>query len=319
MGKRSDFPHHEQHFYVTPLDAVVPLLPFLRGVRTFAEPCCCDGALVNHLTSFGLQCVYAGDIATGQDALAIESFGDTSGHHESTLRHRQPPQADARVDHAFHARCAVRVAAASFGLGRDRAGSEADAPLHRPRDHAAGGMDQRLEGRRQRQPRLVLHPVGCGTGARQPLPAPAMRRDLSAEAIGLTVLLGCLSATRTSRADSRDIAVTTKPRWTGCSGICSEDRRRPMGMDILAMSGKDFGSMGAKGWDDIASYCQRHRAGRLRGVQVLAQQRLRRPRRCGGHRPGGRPASRDRQRTGGHVCRARVSAGAGAGVRPLRG
>ena len=25
-----------------------PLLPFLRGVRTFAEPCCGDGALVRH-------------------------------------------------------------------------------------------------------------------------------------------------------------------------------------------------------------------------------------------------------------------------------
>jgi hypothetical protein len=47
---------------------VLPLISWLRGVRTFAEPCCGDGALVRHLESFGLRCAYAGDIATGQDA-----------------------------------------------------------------------------------------------------------------------------------------------------------------------------------------------------------------------------------------------------------
>lgn len=52
-----------------------PLLPFLRGVRTFAEPCCGDGALVRHLESFGLRCVYAGDITAGQDALALDHYG----------------------------------------------------------------------------------------------------------------------------------------------------------------------------------------------------------------------------------------------------
>ena len=43
-------------------------------VRTFAEPCCGDGALVRHLESFGLRCAYAGEIATGQDALAIDHY-----------------------------------------------------------------------------------------------------------------------------------------------------------------------------------------------------------------------------------------------------
>ena len=55
-----------------------PLIPHLRGVRTFAEPCCGDGALVNHLESHGLRCVYQGDIATGQDALALEQYGDAA-------------------------------------------------------------------------------------------------------------------------------------------------------------------------------------------------------------------------------------------------
>jgi hypothetical protein len=54
---------------------VPPLLPFLRGVRTFAEPCCGDGALVRHLESNGLRCAYAGDVTTGQDALALDQYG----------------------------------------------------------------------------------------------------------------------------------------------------------------------------------------------------------------------------------------------------
>jgi len=55
---------------------VPPLIPCLRGARRFAEPCCGDGTLVRHLESFGLRCVYAGDIATGQDALAVNFHGD---------------------------------------------------------------------------------------------------------------------------------------------------------------------------------------------------------------------------------------------------
>jgi hypothetical protein len=50
---------------------VLPLVPWLAGIRTFAEPCCGEGDLVRHLESFGLRCVYAGDIATGQDALKL--------------------------------------------------------------------------------------------------------------------------------------------------------------------------------------------------------------------------------------------------------
>jgi hypothetical protein len=31
--------------------------------------------LVRHLESFGLRCVYAGDIRTGQDALELDYYG----------------------------------------------------------------------------------------------------------------------------------------------------------------------------------------------------------------------------------------------------
>jgi len=78
MGKRSSFERIPRDFYPTPLKAVLPLIPHLHGVRTFAEPCCGDGALVRHLESFGLRCAYAGDIATGRDALSL-TVADISG------------------------------------------------------------------------------------------------------------------------------------------------------------------------------------------------------------------------------------------------
>jgi hypothetical protein len=75
MGKRSNFERVPRDFYPTPQTAVPQLIPHLRGVRSFAEPCCGDRALVRHLDSFGLRCVYAGDIETGQDALALTIAG----------------------------------------------------------------------------------------------------------------------------------------------------------------------------------------------------------------------------------------------------
>jgi hypothetical protein len=75
MGKRSNFERREADFYPTPRAAVTPLIPYLRGIRSFAEPCSGDGALVRHLEEFGLRCVYAGDIRSGQDALALDHYG----------------------------------------------------------------------------------------------------------------------------------------------------------------------------------------------------------------------------------------------------
>jgi len=75
MGKRSNFERREADFYPTPRAAVVPLIPYLRGIRSFAEPCAGDGVLVRHLEGFGLRCVYAGDVRNGQDALALDYYG----------------------------------------------------------------------------------------------------------------------------------------------------------------------------------------------------------------------------------------------------
>ena len=95
MGKRSNFERREADFYPTPAKAVAPLIPFLHasGVRTFAEPCCGEGDLVRHLESFGLRCVHAGDISTGQDALALDYYGAcdaiiTNPPHIRELMHR---------------------------------------------------------------------------------------------------------------------------------------------------------------------------------------------------------------------------------------
>jgi hypothetical protein len=76
MGKRSNFERRDADFYPTPRAAVVPLIPYLRGVKTFAEPCVGNGALVRHLEEFGLRCAYCGDIRTGQDALLLDHYGE---------------------------------------------------------------------------------------------------------------------------------------------------------------------------------------------------------------------------------------------------
>src|SRR6516225_11015813 len=95
MGKRSKFERRVADFYPTPYPAVLPLIPFLRRerVKTFAETCAGAGDLVRHLESFGLRCVYAGDIRTGQDALAVSSYGNvdaivTNPPYSRELMHR---------------------------------------------------------------------------------------------------------------------------------------------------------------------------------------------------------------------------------------
>jgi hypothetical protein len=76
IGRRSDFKRRKYDAYATPEAAVLPLLPWLKQsqVRTFAEPCAGDGALVRHLMRAGLKCVYEADIIEGKDALATRNY-----------------------------------------------------------------------------------------------------------------------------------------------------------------------------------------------------------------------------------------------------
>ena len=215
MGKRSNFERIPRDFYPTPFAAVPPLIPHLRGVRTFAEPCCGDGALVRHLESFGLRCVYAGDIATGQDALALDTYGD----------------ADAIITNPPYTRPLMHALIAHFArilptwllLETDWASTKQAAPfmpiVHRHRVGRPPALDRRDDDDRQAELRLVslrrsplgrpdlsCARVGAGVVARQPVRA--MRQGVSAAAIRLQVLLGHLSATRPSRTTSRDTSVT---------------------------------------------------------------------------------------------------------------
>lgn len=74
MGKRSTFERRKNDAYQTPPSAVLPLIPFLRGIRTFAEPCVGEGRLVAALESNGLSCAFAGDIENGFNAITSLSL-----------------------------------------------------------------------------------------------------------------------------------------------------------------------------------------------------------------------------------------------------
>ncbi|MBW8282501.1 MAG: hypothetical protein K0M55_02770 [Rhizobium sp.] len=70
MGKYSTFERIGRDAYQT-IDprAVEALVPHLRGIKTFAEPCAGEGYLVGQLQRHGLTCAWEGDIEAGFDAL----------------------------------------------------------------------------------------------------------------------------------------------------------------------------------------------------------------------------------------------------------
>ena len=49
MGKRSNFARKEKDFYETPWAAVQPLLPFIRAIHRYCEPCAGSGKLLRWL------------------------------------------------------------------------------------------------------------------------------------------------------------------------------------------------------------------------------------------------------------------------------
>lgn len=77
MSKYTNFPRRAHDEYLTPINAALPLAPFLTGVQTFAEPCCADGRLIRHVESFGPLCIHSGDIRQGVDALEDETLKRT--------------------------------------------------------------------------------------------------------------------------------------------------------------------------------------------------------------------------------------------------
>jgi len=75
MGKRSNFRRKKSDLYPTPFKAVEPLFPFLNGTHRFAEPCAGKGDLIKHLKQAGLDCIYRGDVDSGQNALLRNRYG----------------------------------------------------------------------------------------------------------------------------------------------------------------------------------------------------------------------------------------------------
>ena len=209
MGKRSTFERREGDFYPTPRSAVLPLIPWLRGVRTFAEPCCGDGALVRHLDRFGLRCVYAGDIRSGQDALALDHTATPT--RSSPIRRTAP--APAPADPAFPEHRAD-LAADRSGLERHQTSCPLPWSLHRHHRYWALRLDSRNEKQRKGQFRLVplrrppyrrpgLSPVSLGrpaVAACSAVRAPRLRQALPPAPLRQPFLLRQLPPARSSRA-----------------------------------------------------------------------------------------------------------------------
>jgi len=73
MGKRTSYPRKNRDYYPTPEEAVGPLLSHLDPRTLFDEPCVGGGHLVRYLEEAGHLCVSASDLASGQDAMEIQS------------------------------------------------------------------------------------------------------------------------------------------------------------------------------------------------------------------------------------------------------
>jgi hypothetical protein len=145
VGKRSNFERREADFYPTPWDAVRPLIPYLRGsgIKTFAEPCAGDGALVRHLETCGLCCVYSGEIRNGKDALDLDSYGKADA-----IITNPPWSRDVLhglITHFPEHRADVAV---GTPLGADQTGCAVSAIMFGHRSDRPGEMDRGLEAHR---------------------------------------------------------------------------------------------------------------------------------------------------------------------------
>ncbi len=67
MGKRSSFERKPRDFYPTPAAAVAPLLPHIKDLEFFDEPCAGDGSLIDILEATGAKCHAAVDIEPMRD------------------------------------------------------------------------------------------------------------------------------------------------------------------------------------------------------------------------------------------------------------
>jgi hypothetical protein len=68
------FERISNNLYQTPRSAIEPLIRFIEDddVRTFAEPCCGNGAIIDVLEDHWLNCISRTDISMGIDARTID-------------------------------------------------------------------------------------------------------------------------------------------------------------------------------------------------------------------------------------------------------
>lgn len=88
MGKRSDKPKIDKDAYQT-IDgkAFAPLLPHIRNVRAYAEPCLGEGRLVGHLDEQApwMECTYKNDIGLGEDAISGQLLESASNRFDAII------------------------------------------------------------------------------------------------------------------------------------------------------------------------------------------------------------------------------------------
>jgi len=104
MAKRTSFPKaNARDFHPTPLKPVRPLIPHLRGLRRYAEPCAGNGALIGHLSALkDLRCTYGGDIYPLRDGIvrrdAFDLRASMLGDAEAIITN--PPWTRSKKDNA---------------------------------------------------------------------------------------------------------------------------------------------------------------------------------------------------------------------------
>lgn len=77
MGKRSNFKRNPKDYYVTPYEAVKPLLAHLPPGTRYVEPCVGNGALVRHLSPHGHVCTFGSDIEDRGASQAVYGVATT--------------------------------------------------------------------------------------------------------------------------------------------------------------------------------------------------------------------------------------------------
>ena len=76
MGKRSNFERNPRDFYPTPAAAVAPLIPYLRSVGSFGEPCAGDGTWSGTWSPTGCAASTRATLQPARTRSTLEQYGN---------------------------------------------------------------------------------------------------------------------------------------------------------------------------------------------------------------------------------------------------